>query len=1061
MRQFLKFTLLLLVLMSIACSPSIPDDIVVEIDALPEHLDFNIDVKPILSDKCFACHGPDQNKLEADLRLDIESAAKSKGAIVSGSLRRSESFHRIVSLEEDQVMPPPKSNLTLSNREKAILIKWIDDGAEYKDHWAFDPISSPDIPSVVDEDKAANEIDYFVLDKLSEYDLSLNVEADKSILLRRLSFDLTGLPPNLEDIAAFENDDSVDAYEKQVDRLLTSKSYGERMATDWLDVARFADTHGYQSDRYRDMSPWRDWVIEKFNENLPYDDFITWQLAGDLLDEPTREQLIATAFLRLHPQNEEGGIVEEEFRVEYVTDRVNTVGTAMMGMTVGCAKCHDHKYDPISQKEYFEMFSFFDNIKEAGQISFDGAMPVPTIQLTDERTDSIVAFLDKEIFEKKVIQKQKIEEGQKGFEDWLAAEDYQSLSKSERPEGIRAHFDLNENLLNRVNKKEQGKMERASSTGEVPSYTKGKEESGLKLDGDAWLNVYPVGTYDKADDFNISVWVNIPENIKDGVIFHKGDGAALYNFKGLHLALKDNRLEIMLGCTIPYNAIIEYAKQDIPRDQWIHLSMNYDGSGISNGLAAYLNGKELETEVAEDNLYKDIVIKKGKYPAGIQVGARWRGKGIGNAIVNDLTVYDRALSDLEIMQLGDNEKWKNIITKNNAELSTGEKDVLRNHFLVHHLISKDPITTEIQNLHREKNQLLDTIQELMVMDEMASPRQSYILERGAYDVRGEEVYPNTPSSILAYSDNIPKDRLGFAKWLLDDEHPLTARVVVNRYWQLFFGEGLVKTVEDFGNQGSLPKNKELLDWLANDFRSNGWDIKNILKKIVMSNTYRQSSICDESIVLMDPDNNLFARGPSKRLSAEMIRDNILATTGLLVDKRGGPSVYPYQPEGLWSMMAGKKYAVAKGDDRYRRSMYTIWKRTVPHPTQATFDAPERSECTVRRQETNTPLQALALMNDLVYLEGARKMAYDISIDGSLEEAFTKLTGRHPATSEQKVLNEMYQMEYEKFNANQEKITAWLPKTDSIEIDKLDKAKIASNAVVISTIMNTDATIVKR
>ena len=1061
MRQFLKFTLLLLVLMSIACSPSIPDDIVVEIDALPEHLDFNIDVKPILSDKCFACHGPDQNKLEADLRLDIESAAKSKGAIVSGSLRRSESFHRIVSLEEDQVMPPPKSNLTLSNREKAILIKWIDDGAEYKDHWAFDPISSPDIPSVVDEDKAANEIDYFVLDKLSEYDLSLNVEANKSILLRRLSFDLTGLPPNLEDIAAFENDNSVDAYEKQVDRLLTSKSYGERMATDWLDVARFADTHGYQSDRYRDMSPWRDWVIEKFNENLPYDDFITWQLAGDLLDEPTREQLIATAFLRLHPQNEEGGIVEEEFRVEYVTDRVNTVGTAMMGMTVGCAKCHDHKYDPISQKEYFEMFSFFDNIKEAGQISFDGAMPVPTIQLTDERTDSIVAFLDKEIFEKKVIQKQKIEEGQKGFEDWLAAEDYQSLSKSERPEGIRAHFDLNENLLNRVNKKEQGKMERASSTGEVPSYTKGKEESGLKLDGDAWLNVYPVGTYDKADDFNISVWVNIPENIKDGVIFHKGDGAALYNFKGLHLALKDNRLEIMLGCTIPYNAIIEYAKQDIPRDQWIHLSMNYDGSGISNGLAAYLNGKELETEVAEDNLYKDIVIKKGKDPAGIQVGARWRGKGIGNAIVNDLTVYDRALSDLEIMQLGDNEKWKNIITKNNAELSTGEKDVLRNHFLVHHLISKDPITTEIQNLHREKNQLLDTIQELMVMDEMASPRQSYILERGAYDVRGEEVYPNTPSSILAYSDNIPKDRLGFAKWLLDDEHPLTARVVVNRYWQLFFGEGLVKTVEDFGNQGSLPKNKELLDWLANDFRSNGWDIKNILKKIVMSNTYRQSSICDESIVLMDPDNNLFARGPSKRLSAEMIRDNILATTGLLVDKRGGPSVYPYQPEGLWSMMAGKKYAVAKGDDRYRRSMYTIWKRTVPHPTQATFDAPERSECTVRRQETNTPLQALALMNDLVYLEGARKMAYDISIDGSLEEAFTKLTGRHPATSEQKVLNEMYQMEYEKFNANQEKITAWLPKTDSIEIDKLDKAKIASNAVVISTIMNTDATIVKR
>ena len=1061
MKQIYQLLTLSLLLLGVSCSPSIPEEIAVEMDKLPEHLDFNIDVKPILSDKCFACHGPDQNKLEADLRLDIESIAKSSGAIVERSLRRSEFFHRIIAEEEDQVMPPPKSNLVLSNREKAILIKWIESGAEYKDHWAFAPISSSQVPEIKESDKVVNEIDNFVLDNLSKYDLSLNVEAEKSILLRRLSFDLTGLPPTLEEIADFETDSAEDAYERQVERLLDSKSYGERMATDWLDVARFADTHGYQSDRYRDMSPWRDWVIKVFNENLPYDDFITWQLAGDLLDNPTREQQIATAFLRLHPQNEEGGIVEEEFRVEYVTDRVNTVGTALMGMTVGCAKCHDHKYDPISQKEYFEMFSFFDNIKEAGQISFDGAMPVPTIQMTDAKTDSIVAFLDEEIFKKEEQEKQEITAAQENFEEWLSKEIYISLSQNELPEGIRAYFDLDDNLRNRANKKEIGKMERVSSAGEVPTYVEGKMRSGLKLDGDAWLNLYPVGTYDKADDFNIGLWVNIPADIEDGVIFHKGDGAALYNFKGLHLALKDNRLEILVGCTFPYNAIIEYAKEEIPRDQWIHLAMNYDGTGNSNGLSAYLNGKKLQTEVAEDNLYKDIVIYKGKDPAGIQIGARWRGKGIGGAIVDEFTVYDRELSDLEVLQLGDREAWLSIVSKRTEELTSPEKELLKNHYTLKVLSDESSSKLELQELYREKTKLLDTIQEIMVMDEMDVPRQSYILERGAYDSRGEEVFPNTPASILSYDEAAPKDRLGFVKWLLHEDHPLTARVAVNRYWQLFFGEGLVRTTEDFGNQGSLPKNTELLDWLAQEFRESGWDIKSIVKKIVMSRTYRQSSICDKSILQMDPANNLFARGPSGRLSAEMIRDNILATSGLLVDTIGGPSVSPYQPEGLWRMMAGKRYQVAEGDDRYRRSMYTIWKRTVPHPSQATFDAPERSECTVRRQETNTPLQALAMMNDLVYLEGARKMAYDISKNGSLEEAFTKLTGRRPIESEQKVLNEMYRTEYEKFSANQEKIAAWLPELDKVESNKLDKASIASTAVIISTIMNTDATIVKR
>lgn len=1063
MKNIVKILIISFFVVSIGCGLDITEDIEFEIDQLPPTIDFNVHVKPILSDKCFACHGPDQNTVEADLRLDIESIAKSSGhtksgkpAIVEGRLNRSELIHRIITADENEVMPPPESNLSLTNKEKALLIKWVDTGAEYQPHWAFSSLEKPALPDIIDVE-VANEIDNFIAEKLLNSGLGFNAEADRSLLLRRLSFDLIGLPPTLSEISDFKADIDSNAYEKQIDRLLSSSHFGERMAVDWMDVARFADTHGYQSDRFRDMSPWRDWVIKSFNENLPYDTFITWQLAGDLFDDPTHDQSLATAFLRLHPQNEEGGIIEEEFKVEYVTDRVNTVGTAFMGLTVGCAKCHDHKYDPISQREYFELYSFFNNVNEAGQISFNGAMPVPTMLLTDEKTDSIITFIKSEIKENE-IELLDIEEDLKSeFENWISAKSYKQISSGHLSNLPIAHFSLDNHLKNEIGKTVFGEMKRTSSNDETPVFTMGQFSKSLLLNGDAWLDLNVVGNFKRYDPFTICLWINIPEDITDGVIFHKGSGAALFNFKGFHIALKNNQLELLMAAVAPNNAIIEIVNDPIPREEWIQLTLRYDGKSSAKGFSLFMNGMEKETTVKIDNLYKDITVYNGADPVGLQFGARWRGKGIGGAKIDDIQVFDLALSKLEILKIANWEAWNNIVSKDKLDLSPVDLNLLREYFDMIQPAFKIK-NEQLVQLQKSLSDTIEPIKEIMVMEEMAVPRQSYILDRGQYDSPTEAVYPNTPESILEFQSDYPKNRLGLAKWLTDPEHPLTARVAVNRYWQLIFGEGLVKTSEDFGNQGSLPKNKELLDYLAFYFIDSGWNVKSLLKKMLMSKTYRQSSIPSEKSNDIDPDNSLFSRGPSARLNAEMLRDNMLIASQLINDSIGGSSVFPYQPEGLWGMLAGGKYPKQTKKDKYRRSLYTFWKRTVPHPTQATFDAPERSECMVRRQETNTPLQALALMNDRVYIEAAQKIALDIVEESSLSQAFLSLTGRTPTDVECELLNKMYTQELNKFESEPEKISSWL--TD-LNTGSQNKASLASYAVVVSTIMNTDACIMKR
>ncbi|MGV8880425.1 MAG: DUF1553 domain-containing protein [Sphingobacteriaceae bacterium] len=1057
-----------------ACAPDLPADVAATYKELPDELDYNIDVKPILSDKCFACHGPDKAKREAGLRLDVAESAFSKlsespgkVAINPGNLKGSELFHRIISPDPKLRMPTPESHLELSAREKAILIKWVKDGAVYKPHWAFVKPEKSEVPAIKTPDWTAyNPIDNFILHKLEQEKLQPSKPAEKELLLRRVSLDLTGLPPTIAEMERFLRDNTANAYEKQVDRLLNSPHYGEKMTVDWLDVARFADSYGYTVDRLRDMSPYRDWVIKAFNTNFPYDKFIQWQLAGDLMPKPTKEMIIATAFNRNHPQNMEGGIVEEEFQAEYVIDRTNTFGDAFLGISVGCAKCHDHKYDPITQKNYYELFSFFNNVREAGQISWDDTPPAPTLMLPSKEKEQIIKFITNSI----TVQEQTIANEKAAadvaFNEWLAAGDYQKLAKETIPQsGLQAAFLLDHHSLkNEVNPKQIAVMKRESGQpGDAPVFVDRNKGNALHLDGDTWLDLDEIGVFRKSEPFSIGIWVNIPKGLTEGVIFHKSQMERLYNFRGYHLYLKNNQLELDMAHVYPSNAITKVTHTPIPRNQWIQLTVTYNGSAKADGLKMFLNGKEMDMETTMDQLTKDILFNGGIQP-GLQIGAWGRGRGFKDGKVDDILVYNRELTAFEVKVISRKATWQLLVNKDPAQLSVPERSDLKAYYLA---AVNDKVLAAESDIKQLRNNLADStenIPELMVMQEMKKPKKTHILLRGNYDSPGKEVFPNTPNSILKFAKNLPKNRYGLAQWLTDKENPLTARVAVNRIWQNFFGVGLVKTAEDFGNQGEMPSNPKLLDWLAVSFRESGWNVKKLNKLIVMSATYRQDSKTNTAAKEKDPENRLLAHGPASRMTAEMIRDNALMASGLMNTAIGGKSVKPYQPDGLWEIN-NTSYTQDTGKAVYRRSLYVVVKRSVPNPTLSTFDAPSRSFCVIRRQQTNTPLQALVTMNDPTFVEAAKvmgeQMAKSANAPVAIADAYRKLTGRHPLPEEIKLLVKLKLMEQDKFKQFPEKAKGWL-NTGQYAIDgDLDKAVVAANAVVASAILNSDASLTKR
>jgi len=1081
-KNFLFIIILITVMQLLSCEPKLPKEVAAVYEELPEKMDYNLHVKPILSDKCFSCHGPDKAKQKAGLRLDIQSFAYAelpespgKVAINPGNLNGSELFHRIISEDLEYKMPSHKSHLVLSPKEKAILIKWIRQGADYKPHWAFVKPEKEDIPEIGFKNWAINPIDNFIGHTLELEKLQPSKQAAKELLLRRVSLDLTGLPPSIEEIDAFIKDNSANAYEKQVDRLLQSPHYGEKMAVDWLDLARFADSHGYTVDRIRDMSPYRDWVIGAFNKNLPYNQFIQWQLAGDLMPNPNKEMLIATAFNRLHQQNMEGGIIDEEFQTEYVIDRTNTAGVAIMGLPIGCARCHDHKYDPISQKNYYEMFSFFNKVKEAGQISWDDAMPSPTILLPSEEKEKILRFIQNDVSnqENKLVESKK--KSAVAFQNWLQSKKYQPFEKELIPQnGLQAHYNFNNgNLKNGVAGKQSGAMKnelKSSSTDKAVLEKRG-DGKALVLNGDQWFDLSPAGIFSKSDPFSIAISLFIPSDFKEGVIFHKCYSERLYNYRGYHMYLKDNQLTVNLSHAAPSNAISRITQQPVLRNQWIQLTMTYDGSSKAQGLKLFQNGTELDLETTMDQLTKDILMNSSEtryrnisnQPA-LQIGAWDRGLGFKGGKVDDILVYNRTLTDYEIKIIAGQANWASIASKQPGQLSDNEVSALRNYYLS--AIDAD-VLAEQKKLQLIRTKLADSteqIKEVMVMQDAPKPRKTFILVRGNYDNFGEEVFPNTPPSILPFSKNLPKNRYGLAQWLTDPNHPLTARVAVNRYWQNFFGTGLVKTAEDFGNQGELPSHPALLDWLAVTFSESGWNTKKLCKLMVMSATYQQDSKAIASIQIKDPENRLLSHGPSIRLTAEMIRDNALMASGLLNNKIGGRSVKPYQPDGLWEIN-NTTYTADSGAAVYRRSLYVLIKRSVPNPTLSTFDAPSRSYCVARRQGTNTPLQALVTLNDPTFVEAEKIMGQQIASapDGrkGIIEIYRKLTGLTPSKIELELLEAIQISELKKFRGNTKKNKGWLTAGQYIVNKNIEPALIAANAVVASVIVNSDASLTKR
>jgi hypothetical protein len=1069
-RALTLFSLLIAILHAASCSPDLPDDIAEAYASLPDKMDYNLHVKPILSDKCFSCHGPDMAKQQAGLRLDLQSFAfadlpesPGKVAIDPGDLNGSELFHRILSDDPDYKMPSKKSNLSLSANEKAILIKWIREGAEYKTHWAFVKPEKAKVPSVKSKNQVINPIDNFVLQKLELENFQPSKEAKKELLLRRLSLDLTGLPPTLSEIASFLNDNSPEAYEKQVDRLLKSPHYGEKMAVNWLDLARFADSHGYTVDRLIDMSPYRDWVIQAFNKNMPYDQFLEWQLAGDLMPKANKEMMIATAFNRLHQQNMEGGIIEEEFQTEYVIDRVNTTGIAVMGLPIGCARCHDHKYDPISQKNYYEMFSFFNRVKEAGQISWDDATPSPTILLPSKEQEKIIKYINNNINkqENKLAQYKKGIEA--GFQNWINSNAYRKLEREIIPlNGLQAHFTFSNGSLKNSAPGSKNNNIKASNS-DKPVFEKRDNGNALVLNGDQWFDLNQVGVFKKSEPFTINISVFIPKEFKEGVIFHKCISERLYNFRGYHLYLKDNKLTVNMSHAAPSNAISRITQKAVPRNQWLQLTMTYDGSSKANGLRLFQNGGELNLETTMDQLTKDILMNSKEQP-GLQIGAWDRGLGFKGGKVDDIMVYNRELTDFEIKIIAGKASWASIIKKRASELSASELNVLNSYYSA---VIDQGVQLELKKLKEIRTQLSDStegIQEVMVMQDSPQPKKTFLLKRGNYDSFGEQVFPNTPESILPFPKNLPKNRLGLAQWLTDENHPLTARVSVNRYWQNFFGTGLVKTSEDFGNQGELPSHPELLDWLAVTYRESGWDNKKLCKLIVMSATYRQDSRAIATAKMKDPENRLLSHGPTQRMSAEMIRDNALMASGLLNKKIGGKSVKPYQPDGLWEIN-NTSYKADSGNAVYRRSLYILVKRSVPNPTLNTFDATTRSYCVVRRQSTNTPLQSLVLLNDPTFVEASKVMGQEITsskdTSRAISDLYNKLTGIRPSKVELDLLKALQSKELQKFRADLKKTKGWLS-AGQFKVDKtLEPAMVAANAVVASVILNSDATLTKR
>ena len=1000
--------------------------------ATPGAPDFNRDIQPILSENCYHCHGPDAAQRKAGLRLDLEEGAfavrKGKAAVVRGQADKSELVRRILSKDPDELMPPPDSNRELKPAEIDLLKRWVESGAAWGKHWAFVPPSRPSLLPVRDEAWVRNPIDTFVLARLDNEGLKPSPQASREKLIRRVTLDLTGLPPTPEEIDAFLADPSSDAYEKVVDRLLASPRYGERMVIDWLDAARYADTNGYQGDPTRTMWPWRDWAVDALNANMPFDHFTTEQLAGDLLPNATAQQRLASAFNRNHTYNGEGGRIPDETRTENVFDRVETTGTVFLGLTIGCSRCHDHKFDPLTQKEYFQLYAYFNQSSETGELKYPGGggNAAPVMAYATPEQEQRIAALNAAVKAAEV----KLNEGlaqvdaeQAGWEESAAASPANWAVTS--PASMTAKSGAT------LSRQEDGSVLAAGTLAKTDQYDLVLRSDEASLTG---LRLEVFGHPSLPDGG--------PGRAKNG-------NFTLTGIEGEAVSVADPKKTT----PIKFNVAASYADYSQP-NQDVKGAVDADPA---TGWAVHAAPKK---ELAAQFAFTEPL----GFPGGTELRLRFKqdyanGDPPGQHLLGRFRV---SLTTTRIVP----PPVVTALTVAADRRDDAQKKLLRDHYRQAVSQRFKQLNAPLESARKAAADFDKSLPKVMVMDD-AKPRQTFVLQRGAYDKPGEKVEPGVPAVLnLPLPKGGANNRLALAKWLVDPAHPLTARVTVNRYWQNFFGTGIVKTVEDFGVQGEKPSHPELLDWLATRFVSSGWDVKAMHRLIVTSNTYRQSSRVTPAVLEKDPANRLLARGPRYRLSSFALRDAALATGGLLVEKRGGPPVKPYQPPGVWEEMSLDqiKYVPDHGEALYRRSIYTFWRRTVAPTTM--FDVPTRTVCSVRQVRTNTPLHALALLNDTTYVESARNLAERLLLDAAttpdqkIDRAFRMLTARRPVDAERKIFTAALARLRGQYTADKDGAAKLVAVGEKPRDPKLDATELAAWTALVSTMMNLDETITR-
>ena len=1063
---------------------------------------FNDDIRPILADRCFACHGPDSASRKADLRLDQEEFAKALLGdsdvipIVPGKPESSAIIQRLKSHDPDEVMPPPESKISVSKEEIALIEKWITEGAVWQRHWAFIPPKKAALPKTKDDTWARNEIDHFILAKLDTLDLKPSAPADKAHLLRRLNFDLTGLPPSIAQLDAFLADNSEDAVERIVDQLLASPAFGERLALEWLDVARYGDTDGLFEDHPRSIYPWRDWVVSAFNQNLPYSDFITWQLAGDLLPESSEEQKIATGFLRNNPTSNEGGIIDEDYRVKYLIDRVNTTSTAFLGLTMECSQCHDHKFDPMTQREYYQMGGFFNSLVGKGNTKGSTA---PTLRMLPPEQEQRLVKIDQEI---KAVDKTL---GQtppllsKEFENWLS-----DLNKP-----------INWKSPQVVSNSAQEKNEIKPAQPTSPSKVAGRFVRIEAAKGHSgFITISEVEIYSAGKNIARAGTANQSSNYRPNSAANKAiDGTNNGTFASCSCTTEqtDPWWEVDLGSVQSIDHILVYNRSDCCPERLNNVTVNIldkdrkviETRKIGNApfKSEFVLNPDAPKPVAKKNQYELVVAPSAGKISSLRLtspGPAFLESLRLEAIGKDGKARDLKLKAAAKLKIGKKpqivaleksaeltarETLKLIVTGDPFELQLTDDETAATRASLPKDLNKRlahfrgtwpgfaEVRKQLDTLKKEKSAIEKQAVVTMIAADQPKGRSNHILMRGEYDKPGEAVEISAPTSIMEFSSDMPKNRLGLARWMTDPKNPLTARVAVNRYWQMIYGAGLVVTSEDFGTQGDRPSHQALLDSLAVDFVDSGWDVKQLIRKMVTSATYRQASSQSSLIIESDLNNRLLSHASRQRLPAESIRDHALAVSGLLVEKRGGPGVHPYQPAALFGRNAigssNASFKQGSGDDLYRRSLYTYWKRQIPAANMRILGADGRNSCRTRRELTNTPLQALVLLNDPQFVEAARALGMRAMKEGGestesrLTYAFRLSTSRAATAPELTILVAEFKDRLSEFKKDPARAKDYLAGGGALKADpNLDPAQLAAYAAVASLILNLDESISK-